>query len=186
MVRKGGLEPPCLLGATPSRWCVCQFHHFRFRINNLEPQQRSAKSRYYLSCYQVLSIAGRLMYAFLYPPFASKSSHTQRGRARSEGPRGPLSTAPLQDGPSIEAVCFIWLRLTVDVRASLLVDPAELHKWESARTDTAMKAGRIAAQMSAYIGGAVHMIRKGQVRWVPGDDLLRQIQFIDSLFDLAA
>jgi hypothetical protein len=29
------------------------------------------------------------------------------------------------------------------------------------------------------------MIRKGQVRWVAGDDLLRQIQFIDSLFDLA-
>ena len=26
----------------------------------------------------------------------------------------------------------------------------------------------------------------GQVRWVAGDDLLRQIQFIDSLFDLAA
>jgi transposase-like protein len=33
---------------------------------------------------------------------------------------------------------------------------------------------------------AVHMIRKGQVRWVAGDDLLCQIQFIDSLFDLAA
>jgi hypothetical protein len=33
---------------------------------------------------------------------------------------------------------------------------------------------------------AIHMIRKGQVRWVAGDDLLRQIQFIDSLFDLAA
>ena len=33
---------------------------------------------------------------------------------------------------------------------------------------------------------AVHMIRKGQVRWVAGGDLLRQIQFIDSLFDLAA
>src|ERR1017187_1913528 len=32
---------------------------------------------------------------------------------------------------------------------------------------------------------AVHMIRKGQVRWVAGDNLLRQIQFIDSLFDLA-
>ena len=31
LVRKGGLEPPCLLGATPSRWCVCQFHHFRTR-----------------------------------------------------------------------------------------------------------------------------------------------------------
>ena len=33
---------------------------------------------------------------------------------------------------------------------------------------------------------AVHMIRKGQARWVAGDDLLRQIQFIDSLFDLPA
>jgi IS6 family transposase len=33
---------------------------------------------------------------------------------------------------------------------------------------------------------AIHMIRKGQARWVAGNDLLRQIQFIDSLFDLAA
>ena len=33
---------------------------------------------------------------------------------------------------------------------------------------------------------AIHMIRKGQARWVAGDDLLRQIQFIDSLFDLSA
>jgi hypothetical protein len=33
---------------------------------------------------------------------------------------------------------------------------------------------------------AIHMIRKEQVRWVAGDDLLRQIQFIDSLFDLTA
>ena len=33
---------------------------------------------------------------------------------------------------------------------------------------------------------AVHMIRKGQIRWVAGNDLLRQIKFIDHLFDLAA
>ena len=33
---------------------------------------------------------------------------------------------------------------------------------------------------------AVHMILKGQARWVAGEDLLRQIQFIDSLFELAA
>ena len=33
---------------------------------------------------------------------------------------------------------------------------------------------------------AVHMIRKGQIRWVGGNDLLRQIKFIDHLFDLAA
>ena len=33
---------------------------------------------------------------------------------------------------------------------------------------------------------AVHMIRKGQIRWVAGDDLPRQIEFIDHLLDLAA
>ena len=43
-----------------------------------------------------------------------------------------------------------------------------------------------AAQRTIQGYEAVHMIRKGQVRWVAGDDLLRQIQFIDSLFDLAA
>jgi hypothetical protein len=30
------------------------------------------------------------------------------------------------------------------------------------------------------------MIRKGQIRSVAGNDLLRQIKFIDHLFDLAA
>src|SRR6516162_6739666 len=33
---------------------------------------------------------------------------------------------------------------------------------------------------------AIHMIRKGQVRWVGGSDVRRQIQFIDKLFELAA
>jgi transposase-like protein len=31
---------------------------------------------------------------------------------------------------------------------------------------------------------AMNMIRKGQVRWVSGDDVLRQIRFIKKLFDL--
>ncbi len=33
---------------------------------------------------------------------------------------------------------------------------------------------------------AMHMIRKGQARWVSGDDIRRQNQFISKLFDLAA
>jgi len=33
---------------------------------------------------------------------------------------------------------------------------------------------------------AMHMIRKGQARWVGGDDVRQQNQFIDQLFDLAA
>jgi transposase-like protein len=32
---------------------------------------------------------------------------------------------------------------------------------------------------------AIHMIRKGQIRWVRGEDVLRQIQFIKKLFDVA-
>jgi transposase-like protein len=33
---------------------------------------------------------------------------------------------------------------------------------------------------------AMHMIRKGQVRWVRGSDVRRQIQFIETLFELHA
>lgn len=33
---------------------------------------------------------------------------------------------------------------------------------------------------------AMHMIRKGQARWVSGADVRQQNQFIDLLFDLAA
>jgi len=33
---------------------------------------------------------------------------------------------------------------------------------------------------------AIHMIRKGQARWVSADDVRQQNQFIDQLFDLAA
>ena len=33
---------------------------------------------------------------------------------------------------------------------------------------------------------AIHMIRKGQARWVSGSDVRRQIQFINALFEMAA
>jgi transposase-like protein len=33
---------------------------------------------------------------------------------------------------------------------------------------------------------AMHMIRKGQARWVSDDDVRKQNQFIDTLFDFAA
>ena len=49
LVRKAGLEPACLLGATPSRWCVCQFRHFRseFQRTVLTPKgnNRNAHSQ---------------------------------------------------------------------------------------------------------------------------------------------
>ena len=32
---------------------------------------------------------------------------------------------------------------------------------------------------------AVHMMRKGQVRWVPGDDFKKQLQLVKRLFGLA-
>jgi hypothetical protein len=33
---------------------------------------------------------------------------------------------------------------------------------------------------------AIHMMRKGQVRWVNGTDVRRQNQFVNKLFELAA
>ena len=35
IVREAGLEPARLVSATPSRWCVCQFHHSRKMNHNL-------------------------------------------------------------------------------------------------------------------------------------------------------
>ena len=66
--------------------------------------------------------------------------------------------------------------------------------WEAELSDEERRGGRAkqgfrefqAARRTIQGYEAIHMIRKGQVRWLAGDDLLRQIQFIDSLFDLAA
>jgi transposase-like protein len=33
---------------------------------------------------------------------------------------------------------------------------------------------------------AIHMLQKGQVRWVSGTDIRRQNQFINNVFELAA
>lgn len=44
-------------------------------------------------------------------------------------------------------------RLTAEVRASLLVDPEELRKSQSARSETATAAAAIATRMAAYMGG---------------------------------
>jgi hypothetical protein len=44
-------------------------------------------------------------------------------------------------------------RLTSQVKASLLVDPAELRKSEDVRTQTAKAAARIAEQMAGYMAG---------------------------------
>jgi hypothetical protein len=44
-------------------------------------------------------------------------------------------------------------RLADQVRASLLVDPQELRKSESVRTETAKAANDLAAKMAAYMTG---------------------------------
>ena len=43
-----------------------------------------------------------------------------------------------------------------------------------------------AAQRTIQGYEAVHMIRKGQVRWVSGSDVRRQIQFIKKIFEVVA
>jgi transposase, IS6 family len=43
-----------------------------------------------------------------------------------------------------------------------------------------------AAQRTIQGYEAMNMMRKGQVRWVSGTDVRRQIQFINRLFELAA
>jgi hypothetical protein len=54
-------------------------------------------------------------------------------------------------------------RLASEVRASLLVDPQELRKSESVRTETAKAANRIAARMAAYMGCSVPESSVGRI-----------------------
>ena len=47
---------------------------------------------------------------------------------------------------------------------------------------------RTVVRWGAFYKGyeAMKMLRKGQVRWVSGTDVRRQVQFINKLFELAA
>ena len=45
---------------------------------------------------------------------------------------------------------------------------------------------RAAAQRTIQGYESMHMIRKGQARWVSRKDVRRQVQFINKLFELAA
>ena len=59
-------------------------------------------------------------------------------------PEFPLWTLALTGDPELE-------RLAAQVRASLLVDPQELRKSESIRSETARNAAAIAQRMQAYL-----------------------------------
>ena len=54
-------------------------------------------------------------------------------------------------------------RLAAQVRASLLVDPQELRKSESVRTETAKAASDIANRMAAYMGCSVSAPSDGRI-----------------------
>ena len=56
-------------------------------------------------------------------------------------------------------------------------------------TPSTARVGRISSGPAcgpAEAKGTMHMIRKGQARWVSGSDIRRQIHFINKLFEVAA
>ena len=56
----------------------------------------------------------------------------------------------------------------------------------SKRRVNAKQEFRVPGRAAAVQGyEAINIIRKGQVRWVSGTDILRRIRFIKKLFDLA-
>ena len=57
---------------------------------------------------------------------------------------------------------------------------------ESNMTDPRESGNFQAARRTIQGYEAIHMMRKGQVRWVSGTDIRRQNQFINNVFELAA
>jgi hypothetical protein len=87
MVRKGGFEPP-RLAAPPPQDGVSANSTTSALDNHLDKHWRSSKSPPYRSSYQILSITGRLLYAFLYALHAFKRSARRLNRRIAPGGAG--------------------------------------------------------------------------------------------------
>ena len=80
---EGGIRTPTPYGATPSRWCVCQFRHFRMRDEETlcTARQRAAAT---IDIAEITSTALALPEQELLAPQGPKLEPKERGlRART-------------------------------------------------------------------------------------------------------
>jgi hypothetical protein len=128
---------------------------------------------------------------FLYEVIDSITIRSTTGRSSSGMPAASVPSTPQSDcltGCGSDARCDCDAVLWTERAKPACGEPSPCRRFHpqprviNTSPDLQLQAARRTTQ--GY--EAVHMIRKGQIRWVAGKDLLRQIKFIDHLFDLAA
>ena len=132
-----------------------------FRVSLCDEEKDRIKRQITASVQASLTVASQELWQRMYEAVSHMAERLSAYKATDEGVEHPFRDSIVTNlvklvdvMPRLNVTSDPELeRLTAQVRASLLVDPAELRKSESARIDTTMKAARIAQQMSAYMTG---------------------------------
>ena len=134
-----------------------------FRVTLGEEEKERIKRQITAAVEASLQVASRDLWQRLYEAVSHLAERLQAYKVTEEGIKNPFRDSVVTNlvklvdvlpklnvtgDPELE-------RLASQVRASLLVDPQELRKSESVRTDTAKAASEIAARMAAYMGCSV-------------------------------
>lgn len=132
-----------------------------FRVSLGDEEKDRIKRQITASVEASLTVASRELWQRMYEAVSHMAERLSAYQATDQGVEHPFRDSVVNNlvklvdvmprlnvagDPELE-------RLTAQVRSSLLVDAAELRKSEDVRKDTAMKAARIAQQMSAYMIG---------------------------------
>jgi hypothetical protein len=142
-----------------------------FRVTLGEEEKERIKRQITAAVEASLQVASRDLWQRLYEAVSHLAERLQAYKVTEEGVERPFRNSVVTNlvklvdvlpklnvtgDPELE-------RLASQVRASLLVDPQELRKSESVRTETAKAASDIAARMAAYMGCSVPESRDGRM-----------------------
>ena len=132
-----------------------------FRVNLGDEEKDRIKRQIAASVEASLTVASRELWQRMYEAVSHMAERLSAYKATGNGVEHPFRDSIVTNlvklvdvmprlnvtgDPELE-------QLTAQVRAALLVDPAELRESEIVRTQTAMAAARIAEQMAGYMAG---------------------------------
>ncbi len=142
-----------------------------FRVTLGDEEKERTKRQITATVEASLQIASRDLWQRLYEAVSHLADRLQAYKVTGDGVEHPFRDSVITNlvklvdvlpklnvtgDPELE-------RLADQVRASLLVDPQELRKSESVRTETAKAANRIATTMAAYMGCSASASTDGRI-----------------------
>jgi hypothetical protein len=139
-----------------------------FRVNLGDEEKERIKRQITAAVEASLQVASRDLWQRLYEAVSHLAERLQAYKVREEGVEHPFRDSVVTNLvklvdvlPKLNVTGDAELeRLAAEVRTSLLIDPQELRKSESIRSETAKNAAAIAQRMQAYMG--VYSVPEGR------------------------